>query len=545
MIHVAFSVVSLLAQVTPAPSPSVTPLSSPSAAPITAPVSPAPSPSPSALPSPAASLTLSPPQVNLHPSQSQIISVANAAGPIAVTASAPLVSTTVDQAARTVTVAASTQTGSTVLTISSASGSARVPVRVALDAATVPPSIDLRVSGDQIDAPWLLTQIQNAVRAAVAAQPGAGPLQLGEIAPPTPFNTGAVASVTVPVRVAGGAQYFDVNGTTSINLQNLAVQAFAPPVLFYDDDPEKLVANGVLFRNEVTPAAAARLYYYHQNTLAPRQLAVVLRASSPARVQLIDASAGPNPDVMTVGHNVSRDFLVRKPRNQGVVVDLAAGAPYVAEQFSMNPVDGAAGSIGIQVLSGGPVQIATMALASTDAAQLNAYFDQPRLPGDGHARTGVFNLTGYGGEVLAYTAGGPDAVTQYGASSPPPAQPGSGHDYGDYGVIRTITFDLANSSPQPATVYLYERPMGGSVRSSFLVDGTLVQLGCARVPQRYQIGTPFSLPPGSNSRLVVQTMTDGGSSYPLEVGITSSPPLPQTPPITAPDGCFPKPAPTP
>jgi hypothetical protein len=35
-------------------------------------------------------------------------------------------------------------------------------------------------------------------------------------------------------------------------------------------------------------------------------------------------------------------------------------------------------------------------------------------------------------------------------------------------------------------------------------------------------------------------MTDGGSFYPLEVGLSGTPPQPVTPPVSAPDGCFPK-----
>ena len=39
----------------------------------------------------------------------------------------------------------------------------------------------------------------------------------------------------------------------------------------------------------------------------------------------------------------------------------------------------------------------------------------------------------------------------------------------------------------------------------------------------------------------LQTMTDGGSFYPIRLGVTATAPVPSAPPVTAPDGCFPKP----
>jgi hypothetical protein len=107
-------------------------------------------------------------------------------------------------------------------------------------------------------------------------------------------------------------------------------------------------------------------------------------------------------------------------------------------------------------------------------------------------------------------------------------------------VVRTLNFDIANPLDDPQTLYLYERPMGGVVRSSFLVNGTLEQVGCARVSERYQIGDPIVVQPHAKLLLPVQTMTDGGSNYPLEVGLSAAAPLPTVPPINAPDGCFPK-----
>lgn len=522
---------------TPQPSPSVVPSASPSVTPL-----------PSASP-----LAASPAQVSLHPSQTGTVSIVGGSGPYTASVSAPIVTVSIDQTARTLTVTASAQTGTATITLNDSNGSAlQIPVRVALDAGSVPPVLALRITGTQPDARWLSLQVQKLVTRAATLQPGSV-VQVGTFTLPPALGPGATAAIPVAVHIAGGQQYFDVDTTSTVELQNVAAAPFSPAVLFYDDDPEKIAQTGVLFRGRVDPAQPARLYYYHENTLDDHDLAVVLSSNAAATVQLIDASAGPNADVMSVGHAVSRDFLQQKPLNEGIVVDVDAQGPYLADYFPMHRLDGAAGSVGIRVLSGGAVTVTVLALppqADLSAAQLAAYLSQPRLPGDGHHRTGAFSIVNYGQESIAFTAPGPDAMVQYGAQSPPPANVPNdpvptGHDYGEYGVLRTMTFQIDNPLDQPQTLYLYERPLGGPVRSSFLVNGQLVQLGCARVPNRYQIGDPIVVQPGAKLSLPVQTMTDGGSNYPLEVGLTATPPQPTVPPMTAPDGCFPKPQATP
>ena len=43
-------------------------------------------------------------------------------------------------------------------------------------------------------------------------------------------------------------------------------------------------------------------------------------------MQMIDAPAGPNIDVMQVGHAVSREFLLRKPHGEGIESQIARRA---------------------------------------------------------------------------------------------------------------------------------------------------------------------------------------------------------------------------
>jgi hypothetical protein len=191
-------------------------------------------------------------------------------------------------------------------------------------------------------------------------------------------------------------------------------------------------------------------------------------------------------------------------------------------------------------LGGGPVTLTVVATAPGDDPR--AHLADATLPPDGHGRHGTFALDGFADWIVAYTVGGPDAHYTYGGRTPsvPSVDPaGADHDYGDYGVLQQITFDVANPTDSAATVFLYARPLGGDARAIFRVDGELQEIGCVRLPQRYEIASRL-IPAHADVALRLETTTDGGSSFPLEIGATTTAPLPAAPAISAPDGCFPK-----
>jgi hypothetical protein len=520
----------VLAQVSPAPSasPSVSPLTSPGA-------------SPSA--SPGAPLTLSTTSVDLNPAQQSIVTVSGAAPPLQLTQDRRLVTATADSAGTSVTITASQATGTDVLHVTDANGaSADVGIRVAFNAGTIVGQTTLTITGDPALPDWLAQQITQWVTRLTQALPGAS-ITIGTVTPPSaPLGPGGTAQVTVPIQISGNGQYFDQTGTTTVDVQNTPMQPFTPGLLFYDDDPEHITQDGVLFRGAVSAAQPARIYYYHDATIDPRRLVVALQATgqSPASVQLIQASAGPNIDVMTVGQAITKKFLLTKNQHEGVVLDLSADQPYLMTDLAMTSRQLVAGTADIRVLSGGPVELTVIGVSpGVDPRTLLA---GPVLPGDGHHRTGVFSIAGFGSDNLRYAVGSEDASVVLGDTDPTPPNvtpSAAGHDYGDYGVVHTIAVTLDNPTAAPAAAYLYLQPLAGPARGSFLVDGSVVDIGCVRVPSKYQV-TAFDLPPGQSTH-VVQTMTDGGSFYPVRLGVTASAPQPSAPPINAPDGCFPKP----
>lgn len=493
-------------------------------------------------------MTLSANGVQLNPAQQRVVSVSGAVAPLQATLDKKLVTVSVAPDATSVTITATQATGTDVVHLVDAQGAqADIALRVAFNAGTIVGQTTLTVTGNPVDPNWLAQQVSRWVTRLTQAVPGAQKT-IGSVAPPPgPLLPGQSVQFTVPVQIAGNAEYFDQAGSTTVTVQSVAADPFSPSLLLYDDDPEHVTQDGVLFRASVAAGNPARLYYYHDAAQDARRLVVVLSggAQDPTSLHLIEASAGPNMDVMHVGQTVTKNFLLTKTQGEGIVLDLSQDQPYVLADVAMTARELVAGTVDMRVLSGGPVTVTVLAVSpGVDPRTLMA---GPVLPGDGHHRTGVFEIGSFGTDRLAYAAGGADATLVIGDTdpTPPSADPAAaGHDYGDYGVVHTIDLTMTNPSAENVPAYLYFRPLAGPARGSFLIGGNLVDIGCVRLSTPYQIAA-FDLQPGQTYHQVVRTMTDGGSFYPAEIGVSATPPQPSAPPISAPDGCFPKPqAPT-
>jgi hypothetical protein len=410
-------------------------------------------------------------------------------------------------------------------------------------AGVIPAEISLVLTGSPADGTFVYQQLQGAMDRVIkpTLRPGAA-IHYGAIFPsPLPaLVPGGGASFDVSVTIEGGDDSSTVTGTTIARISDAVMPPAAPSFLFLSDDPEYVQTEGLIFRGNVDTGRAARLYYYHANVGLPRDFDLLLTADAGALVHVVASGAGPASDVMTVGHAVSRDFLWFKQQNEGIVVDVR-DAPFVLRHELVLQGELVAGALEVEVVRGGPVQ--TSLVATPAGAPPDPYLAGPRLPYDGHNRHGAFSLDGYGTSSATYSAGGPDAAVLYGMSSSDLHNVDShdtGRDLGDYGVIHQITFQLVNPTDETQDVYFYEKPLGGPATGSFLIDGRLKELGCARLPQPYWI-TTYRLAPHMTGASTTLTMMDGGSYAPLEFGVSATRPLAYTPPVNAPDGCAPFP----
>jgi hypothetical protein len=411
-------------------------------------------------------------------------------------------------------------------------------------AGVIPPAVALDVTGAPVaDAAFLDEQIRAAIERQVrpTLRPGAS-IDYGPIVPwpLIPLGVASRATVDVTVSITGDATTAPVTGVTAVTLDNVPLPPASPSLLYLSDDPEYLQSEGLIFRGDATLDGPARLYYYHSDIGIPRDVDVVLTSNAPARAQIIASGAGPDLDVMSVGHAVTRDFLGRARDNEGIVVDIAPGKPLVVRHALILQGEVVAGTVDVRVVSGGAVHLSVVATPAGGAP--DAYLGGPRVAYDGHRRHGSFDLTEYGDLAASYTVGDPASAVEYGGRVPTlhnVSAGDDGHDYGDYGVTHRITFTLVNPTDVPQIVYLYEKPLGGPVRASFFIDGRFKELDCVRMRVPYLL-SDYQLPPHYTGVVKMETMTDGGSFYPVEIGATDEQPMANVPPIGAPDGCSPR-----
>ncbi len=511
-------------------------------------LTPGPTSTPTTTPQPGP-LQANPPSIQSNIGVPKSVAIGGATGALTATIDPKIATLAI--AGTTLTVTPSMNGRATIHVVDAAGAFVDIFLRVAPNAATISRMVSVKLTGD-LDSSFIANETSLAVHQAVNANPGTT-INIGLLPPPTTsLPVGSEYSFGLPVTVLGGDQYLDVSDVMRVDVQHVAAQPFSPTILYYSDDPERIVNDGVLFRGTVTTGTPVRLYDYHENGTDPRRLVVALSSSSttPTSAQIVESFAGPNIDVMGVGHAVAKNFLIQKPRNQGIVLDLPDGAPYFRRDVPLLMQQGTADVADVRILEGGPLTITVMAASpNVPAASLLA---GPQLPGDGKGRHGTFALSSYGTQTVDFTVGNQDATVTLGdreQTIPKANTSDPGADFGDYGVMFNMTLIARNPGDTAQTVYIYEAPRGGPVRATYLLDGsaTPTELGCATSPpsatsspRRYLIGQ-FDVGPHSAQTHTMWTMTEGGSNYPLVIGLSTDAPEPQTPPIFGPEGCFPKP----
>ncbi len=340
------------------------------------------------------------------------------------------------------------------------------------------------------------------------------------------------------VTLSGQDRWRDVQGLVPVQIRYAALPPLEPSELFFSDDPEKVQGNqaGVLFRQALPAQTTVRLFAYAELEAPGQSLHLLMRSQGTSHVQVLGDTAGPGFSD-DVGHKASVRYLGARRTQQSVVDTVTAGDPDVIEigQPASATATVVSGIFDLRLIDGDPTDVAVIAASPSDDPRS---FGQDAQAGfeDSHFRAGVYPLFAEPPLMFSASVGVQFATPPNGTSvtvgtwAVPPIV-GKRYLIGDYGVVRSLRITLTNVSASAGTLYFYEMPSTHGVTTTVFFDGEVapVELPCLRAPKetpaRYLI-RKFTVPPGGSPLVVTgEYMTDGGSEYPVEIGLSAAPPL--------------------
>ncbi|MBV8370513.1 MAG: hypothetical protein JO036_16510 [Candidatus Eremiobacteraeota bacterium] len=546
----------------PPPVPSATATPFPSLSPPPGTQSPSPFPTPSGGPSPPPSTSPLPglpirvdrSRVGVVPGTTIVVNVSGGVGPLVAQASFDGVDVRYDDLTRRLSLTGRTNGRGTVTLSDAAGDTAVVNVLVAPPAGVVPNDALVELAGT-VSPQFARDRVQAAVAQLAQMQPGTT-LSVGGVNTAA-LRPGDALEARANVAIRGNDNYVDQIGTTNVHLRVDSLPPLDPLVLFYSDDPERLgpLDDGVLLRGTIDATRPARAYVYHVSDAGSRRLYIALQAAGgTSRVQVLGASAGPNDAFSYVGHLSTKRYLLERAPQESFVATVAPGLPYFIPLGAgpLLPGQLLASIDDLRVLDGGPVNV--MVVAAGTGVDPSTLLGQPEHPSDGHFRRGEFSLANVPPLALAYTVGGPEpqpfaaGVRYYanGQAAFPNLRPDLNAQAGqraplagDYGVLRSVSLQIANPTSAPQNVYLYEQPgANGGVTTNiwFTGDPAPTEVLCVSDPSQRYLVKGFGLAPGQTLTVTGSYMTDGTSFLPVYFGLT-----PTLPPAAPPNGCGPKP----
>jgi hypothetical protein len=362
-----------------------------------------------------------------------------------------------------------------------------------------------------------------AARRVAYPQPGAViTAEAGSVENARDLQPDDTAIIRVPLKIAGSG-YFEFSTVVRVRVTNLAQPRVPPKYMMVSDFPETITENGTLFYGQVSFAEPARLLYYHYappNAPKRRILVKVQNSGSDSTLlELINGLAGPYPDILGVGHECTRRYLVHDALGEGEVFEVPPAATInVVDQ--MLPADNLiAGLMQMRVIAGGELRIAVV-VQDADASPIEPISETLLSSAVKHSR-GIYQVPEFFYDE-AYTVGDHPTYVVLGQLPLPNLVQGEVLG-GDYGVKQTADVSLLNPTSQAADVGLWFEPRGGRATGTLLIDDALVQLHPVD-PRKMALVRRFNVPAHGYRHVSIVTMPEGGSSYPVNLLFASDPP---------------------
>ena len=327
--------------------------------------------------------------------------------------------------------------------------------------------------------------------------------------------------VRVAVKITGEG-YLDYATVLPIVVSNLSMRYEKPEVLFYSNNPERLLKFQQLFNGQLEFDKPSRILYHHQSALAStaRFLVDIINPNNESiSLRVTRGTPEPMVDTVIVGYVAGRSFLRDYYSNTSVIETLPAQSRLVLFSESLGNLKTASGILQITQLTKGQgalLRVQALPLGIDDVAQgsitpspnaLIAQLSDHRYLMPVKQIEAQYTV----GKNWAFINMGKQALTNGETNKVL---------YGNYGVSYEIKVKINNPTEVKKKVNVLFDPTAGFASGTFMIDGKLTNARFVKPPTEYTLAS-YDLKPGEERNIQIQTIPLAGSNYPAKIIVRS------------------------
>jgi hypothetical protein len=384
-------------------------------------------------------------------------------------------------------------------------------------AAQAPPLVPVSVTGTPATLDTLRLAITTAARLAFGYQTSGAVVTLADAQPPlVPLDASTAETVTASLTVAA-AGAAPVTRELRVALTNTIIPWNDAETLLVSNSPETIQFGKVLYKGALTTSQTVRLLFHHQNGSKAQHMFITVTlsnpASDPATAWVQGAVGGPSQEEVTPGHDAARLFLNDYAHHAGFLVQVPANTtiPLFVEDLPPLAITSGIAQVGLLDGSRLNIQVAARKTSEPDPPMLSYAPDFDRV----HQR-GAF-VRPQIGRTVAYTVGGPPAQMDLAVDADLLHEGQTGTLLqGNYGVVYRFNVEVDNPTEAPAAAALVLHADGGQARGSFVIDDQMVESPLVQ-PHAPQVIFTVALPPQTRRMLLILTIPESGSNYPVKL----------------------------
>lgn len=391
-------------------------------------------------------------------------------------------------------------------------------------AGVIPKIVNLQITGKPARNAFLEGVVLDALSTEIQVRDGAT-MKVGTraVSPPQVLYAGEEASFAVPVKVTG-KEYLPVARNVLVRLENVPLKEEDTAYLMVSNRPENVTRSGILFSESFPDQRPIRLLYHHKNgTKSHLFLAVKVHnpSPSPTRIHVIGAQAGPYENELQVGHVSAYQFLDSYKAFEGKVITIPPQGSHFLVYEKIFPSEVLTGIVQMKLLDGSGGESTEHPQVTVEAREKNILED-PSLapldsPGKKHAK-GIFPSPDLYlekefrvGEPFTFIPIGKFPLSELYTQEP---------NYGNYGVLYKIKVTMDNPTDSQATVRIVFVPTAGVAGGTFIINEQIIRAPLT-APFKEVTLARYVLEPGESRSVVIFTLPQGGSFYPVNLVIRS------------------------